>query len=301
MLPDVDKSELHIILERADGKLTTLGQRQQDIEQQIRETQEAIATLEIAKEKAWQVLTHKKEALAEAEREQEQASGYAKLAHGTVNEQASVKRVTHFKKQSDTLRREISQKEKQITGEVETRREQELRAKLAQLHTDREAIGNEIEQTTGARSQAHNELGSLRLSAALDQLAEHTKQIDTLKDQILAAQVSRQECIEQALSTLQDWPRHLGQLREAYPSLTDDTVCCMVQAMLYYLETLLNANQGVNQLFALAFQKRLNVPANLLPFYAEIQPNTFQPRFFRMYQEQLTQFLADYQACRAKG
>jgi chromosome segregation ATPase len=233
----VDTTEMQTIVERAGAQLGTLAAKEQELTTQLQETEKTLAAFLDAKEQATQRLETKQKTLAILKREQAQAIQLAKLAQGTIKEPATVQLAARLKKQVDTFGKEVAALEKHLADEKEAQREQAIRAQIGTLQRDLEAVRVEIEQTSGARTQAHNELGSLELTAVLEQVATSATNIDALREQLLTAQVVQHELLTQGINALREHPEHLAQLREALP-VPEDAIYRVIAAARLYLEVL---------------------------------------------------------------
>lgn len=233
----IDTTEMQTILERAATQLTTLAAKEQELTTTLQETENTLAVFLDAKEQATRDLAAKQSALATLENAHAQAVQLAKLAQATIRETHTVQQVAVLKKQVDATSKEIAAIEKLLSSEKEARREQALHAQIGTLQRDLTALRAEIGQTTGARTQAHNELGSLKLQAYREQIAAGAANIDALREQLLTAQVVQQELLTQAINALQDHPDQAAQLREALP-VPEDAIYRVVNAARLYFEVL---------------------------------------------------------------
>jgi chromosome segregation ATPase len=230
----IDTKELDTILCRADEQLATMSGKEQKLTTEIAQSEQLLTAILEAKADLARDLEAKQQELPALEKNHAHAIQYAKLAAGTISEHEAIKNVSRLRKQVEACKREIARLEKESK---EQQREQTIREQIATYQRGLDALRTETAQTTGAREQAHEQLGALKFQAEREQIAASEHHIDTLREQLVAALAERDELFAQAIENLSAWPAHEQTLRDLMP-VPEDPHYRMINGARMYLSTL---------------------------------------------------------------
>lgn len=236
----VEQSAAEQMITRADEAIAQLEQQLADVAQQI--TTAHVELEAFPQSRQGRATQHRdaRDVLTRAGDAHIKATAYAKLAQGTLNEQASIKAVSTAQKEVKLAQEKLASIEQEIgkADQAADDREQELQATVETLQGEQTRLQGELYNLRDARRQAFQELGEQRYSVLQSQVTEHQRRIDELRSQLLAAQVEYHDYLESALPTMQDWREHRQAIRELVPA-PEDATSRVVAASVVFMETLL--------------------------------------------------------------
>lgn len=235
-----DPSAAAQMVVRADESISQIEHQLGDVAQQITSAYVEMETFPQGRQGRATQLRDARDVLARAEDTHIKATAYAKLAQGTLNEQASIKAVSTAQKEVHLAKEALAQIEREVeeADQAATTREQELSSALETLRAEQEGLQAELYNTRDARMLAFAELGQQRYSIVQGQVSEYQDCIDELKGQLLKAQVEYHDYLESALPTVQDWREHRQAIRELVPA-SEDATGRVIASSVVFMETLL--------------------------------------------------------------
>jgi len=224
---------------RGSEALAQLEQQFTENAAQISKIQAEIAVAHNARDDRSQELQQKKAFVAQLEEQHSQTVNFAKLAQGTIREKDCLSQVGRTRKRLAEHKQSLQSLESE-TAEAEQKRlarEQELNTTLQTLLAEQERIQSERHGTQAAHSQAHEELGKQKHSTALQAYQVAQEQEDALREQLISAQVEKQELLASALQELAPWPELQSEIARLKP--LEDSVTRAIDASHYYAEVML--------------------------------------------------------------
>jgi hypothetical protein len=235
-----DPSAAEQMVSKADETIAQLEHQLADVAQQIASAYVEMETFPQGRQERTIQLRDARDVLKQSEDAHIKAVAYAKLAQGTLNEQASIKAVSTAQKEVHLAKEALTQIEREVeeADQIATTREQELSSTLETLRAEQERLQSELYNTRDARMLAFAELGMQRYNVVQGQVVEHQARIDELRSQLLAAQVEYHDYLESALPTVQDWREHRQAIRELAPA-SEDPTGRVIASSVVFMETLL--------------------------------------------------------------
>jgi DNA repair exonuclease SbcCD ATPase subunit len=230
-----------------------------------------------------------------AEDAHQEAANYAKLAHGTIHEDQSIKDTAAAKKVLEKASKELEQlgREQAKAEQAESAREQELRGQLRQLQAEKEARHVELQGLRKGLDRATNELGEVKHTERVAGYQEKRQQVDALLTQLIAAQVEAQQYYDESLTDLSTWPA----LQKDFALLVqpEDSTSRAIEAALFYVESLLRERAGIQELPADLKRRGFSLWDCVAVTQQTLLSSTWKIELGQ-YQQAMKRLLAEYRA-----